>query len=96
MAIEGDYRAVLQTTNRMLTAVNAQDWDALAVLERQRAGLVAALKPIARPGLEPGLARRIAGIIGKIEDEDREILEHVTTWQKQVRTLLRLDKPIID
>jgi hypothetical protein len=98
MGIEGDYRAVLEATHQMLTAVNAQDWNSLAVREGQRAALVAALAPIAAPtpALEPALARRIVAIISEIEDKDHEILEHVDTWQKHVRILLRLDKPIID
>lgn len=95
MAIEDDYLAVLKTTQAMLAAVNSQDWDGLAELEQQRAAQVLALAPIARisPPLDPALARRIVGIIGTIEDEDGEILEHVQVWQKHVRILLRLDKP---
>jgi hypothetical protein len=95
MEIERDYRAVLETTQQMLTAVNAQDWDALAVREGQRAALVATLAPIA-PRIEPALARRVAAIITEIEDKDREILEQVDVWRKHVRILLRLDKPKLD
>lgn len=95
MGREDNYLAILERTQQMWSVASRQEWDALAGLERQRADLVAALLPIEglTPPLEPAMARRIAGIIGQIEEADGKIIEQVEVWQKHVRILLRLDKP---
>ena len=97
MELERQYLAVLDLTHQMLIASNTQSWDALAGLESQRAELVKALPPISTKSasLTPTLARRIAEIITEIERENSDIVEQVQVWQKHVRILLRLDKPLV-
>ena len=93
--MEQGYRDALDITRQMSEAAKQQDWDALVALEGQRARLLAALPPVAHasPPIDPDAARRIAGVIAQIQDEDRKILESVETCQKHVRGLLRLDRP---
>jgi hypothetical protein len=97
MEIERQYLAALDLTRQMLSAASAQDWETLTGLERQRAGMIAAIQPISTSlsSLDPALARRIAGVITEIEHENAAIVEQVQVWQKHARILLRLDKPAL-
>jgi len=97
MEMERQYLAALDLTHQMLSAASNQDWAALSGLERQRAEMIATIPPI-RPkefSLEPAMARRIAGILSEIENENIGIVDHVQTWQNHARILLRLDKPAV-
>jgi hypothetical protein len=97
MEIESQYRSVLDLTHRMANATEQQEWDTLTDLEQQRTAVIAAIPPLSpvAMSLNPGVAGRIAGLIAEIERENSGILEHVQVWQKHVKILLRLDKPVI-
>ena len=97
MEIENDYLSVLDLTHRMLSAAENQEWDTLTELERQRTAVIATIPPLSlvKISLDPGLAHRVARLIMDIESENSEVLEHVQVWQKHVKILLRLDKPVV-
>ena len=97
MEIERQYLAILDLTHRMLNAVNSQDWDALTKLESQRTQLLASIPRISSvfPSLDSALVPRITRIITEIEHENAIIVEQAQVWQKHVRILLRLDKPVV-
>jgi hypothetical protein len=96
MEIESQYRSVLDLTHQMAGATEKQEWDALAKLERQRTAVIATIPPLSpiSMSLNPALASRIANLITDIERENSEIVEHVQVWQKHVKILLQLDKPV--
>ena len=91
MDLETSYRTALELTHQMLACARAQEWEQLVLLGEQRAVLVeqtAGRHPM--PTQADG--KRIAAIIGEIQQESAEIIERVETWQKHVRILLRMDK----
>jgi hypothetical protein len=100
MDIERKYLDVLDLTRHMSIAATSQNWDNLIVLENQRGKLLADIPQIssisrASFAQKPALAQRIAEIIEDIERENSIITEQVQAWKKDVRILLRLDKPAI-
>lgn len=93
--MEKGYRDALEKTRQMSEAARQQDWDSLVALGGLRAQLLAALPSVAQatPPIDTDTARRIAGVIAQIEEENRQIIERVEAWQKHVQVWLRIDRP---
>ena len=90
MDLEARYRAALELTHQMHSCAKVQEWEQLTRLGQQRATLVEQAAN-QRGMLTLVEGKRIAALIGEIEQESAEILERVEAWQKDVRILLRMN-----
>lgn len=92
MEIEKQYAAVLELTQKMLSAASIQDWGALTQIEKQRARLVydAVHTNVI---LSPSEKGKIAALIVEIERESAEIVTRVQGIQEHTKILLRLNTP---
>lgn len=81
------YQHLLDLSQGMLKAGNAQDWDQLIELEQQRKAALNLPPPaINQDGTGPSIA-----LIHQIQACDRELLEKLEAWMDHARVLLRLD-----
>ena len=83
------YRKLLELSRQMLAAGNAQEWDRLLDLEKQRQCLFAALS--ADPAGDGDVrAEELADVLREIQRTDRALIEKVGTWLEHAKILLRI------
>lgn len=79
------YEAVAQTTDQMLDAARAEDWDRLVELEQRCAAQVACIKAQGSVTPLPGWTReQKARILNRILADDREIRNLTQPWMAQL------------
>lgn len=91
MTEPASYTKLLALTKQMLELAKHQEWECLALLEAERASLLAGIstKHEAQASAETDA---IANLIREIQDCDKAILDYVVPWQEHAATLLsRLD-----
>ena len=91
MTLENHYRQLLQISQDMLAAGQAQEWEKLVSLEATRSLLLEkSPAPIAAKGENPQSA---VALIHQIQAIDAQLQEIVATWLEHARILLRI-KPV--
>ena len=84
--LESRYQQILELSQQMLCAGEAQEWDSLLDLERQRRQLFASL-----PSLQQDTSQdNVVDLIHKIQGSDQALLEKVECWLQHARILLRM------
>lgn len=85
------YRAMREISTRMLVAARANDWQTLAVLEREMGGQREALRALGEPaltGLSPVERDQAGELIREILEEEHRIREIVEPWADSLRSLV--------
>lgn len=83
------YEAVAQTTDQMLEAARAEDWDRLVALEKRCAAQVASIREHGAEAAQPGITReQRVRLLNRILADDREIRNLTQPWMAQLATRL--------
>ncbi len=83
------YESMSALSGQMAEAAGACDWDRLAALEKDCAGLARRLEGGVEPiALSDGEKARKRELILKILDDDAEVRRHTEPWLEQVRQFL--------
>lgn len=85
LPLEIQYGRILEVSQQMLAAGQAQEWDSLLELEKQRQSLFALL-PTETGSLPDGLADTLR----EIQRSDRMLMEKVENWLQHAKILLRM------
>jgi len=85
------YCALLEISRRMLALAEKQQWEALSILESQRAGMIGELQKGASD--TASTASEIAALISQIQALDEETLEYVLPWRAHAAALLERFRP---
>lgn len=81
------YESLLALTGRMKDAATHADWDGLIAIEKERAALVAALKPLdATTRLDDATRHRKQALISQALADDEEVRGAVTAWMEQFQS----------
>lgn len=91
MNLVAAYCALLEISRQMLALAEKQQWEALTVLESQRAGMIGDLQKSA--GYTGSDTEEIAALIQQIQALDEEIQGYVLPWQTHAATLLERFRP---
>ncbi len=83
--LEIQYGRILEVSQKMLAAGEAQEWDSLLELEKQRQNLFALL-----PSDNRNLPGGLADTLREIQRSDRMLMEKVENWLQHARILLRM------
>lgn len=88
MTLEAHYRRLLQISQDMLAAGQAQEWETLVKLEDARSSLLEkSPAPVAAKGETP---QATVALIHQIQAIDSQLQEIVVTWLEHARILLRI------
>lgn len=83
------YEAVAQTSDQMLDAARAEDWDLLVALEKRCAAQVASIKAHGGETAQPGITReQRVRLLNRILADDREIRNLTQPWMVQLAARL--------